>query len=85
MEQEAEPGRGPSPAEDLQPAALLYQASRSQNLPAMAEALAHGADVNTANEADGGKTPLIQAVVSVSPRLSCARCALLCLSSGLRL
>lgn len=32
----------------------------------MAEALAHGADVNLVNEEDEGKTPLIQAVIGVS-------------------
>lgn len=52
---------------DLRPGALLYRAARSQNLPVMAEALAHGADVNMANSEDGGRTPLIQAVVGVSP------------------
>lgn len=31
----------------------------------MAEALAHGADVNCANDEDEGKTPLMQAVVGV--------------------
>ncbi|CAF91605.1 unnamed protein product, partial [Tetraodon nigroviridis] len=51
---------------DLQPGALLHRASRNQNLAAMAEALAHGADVNSADHADGGKTPLIQAVVGGS-------------------
>lgn len=32
----------------------------------MAEALAHGADVNLVNDEDEGKTPLIQAVMGVS-------------------
>lgn len=74
-EQEAELEAEPEPeaARDLQPGALLYRASKSQNLPVMAEALAHGADVNTTDHADGGRTPLIQAVVGVSARLSRAR------------
>lgn len=69
-EQEAEPDM--SDPEDVRdhPGALLFQASQNQNLPAMAAALAHGADVNAADTADGGRTPLIQAVVGVSPRLS---------------
>lgn len=70
---EAEPDT--SDPEDVrdQPGALLFQASQIQNLPAMAAALAHGADVNATNAANGGRTPLIQAVVGVSPRLSCTR------------
>lgn len=32
----------------------------------MAEALAHGADVNSVNEENEGKSPLIQAVIGVS-------------------
>lgn len=51
---------------DLHPGALLYKASKARNLPVMAEALAHGADVNLVNEEDEGKTPLIQAVIGVS-------------------
>lgn len=51
---------------DLHPGALLYKASKARNLPVMAAALAHGADVNLVNEEDEGKTPLIQAVIGVS-------------------
>lgn len=70
-ELEAEPDTSdPEDGRDLHPGVLLYKASRSQNLPVMAEALAHGADVNMVNDEDEGKTPLIQAVVGVSPHLS---------------
>ncbi|XP_030819718.1 arf-GAP with coiled-coil, ANK repeat and PH domain-containing protein 3 isoform X1 [Camarhynchus parvulus] len=41
---------------------VLSRAARSRNLPLLAAALAHGADVNWANEEDEGKTPLMQAV-----------------------
>lgn len=74
-EAEAEPEAEPEasdpedPVRDLHPGALLYKASRGQNLPSMAAALAHGADVNMVNDQDDGKTPLIQAVVGVRPRL----------------
>uniref|UniRef100_A0A669C589 Arf-GAP with coiled-coil, ANK repeat and PH domain-containing protein n=1 Tax=Oreochromis niloticus TaxID=8128 RepID=A0A669C589_ORENI len=51
---------------DLHPGALLYKASKARNLPVMAAALAHGADVNLVNEEDEGKTPLIQAVIGGS-------------------
>ncbi|KAJ3586464.1 hypothetical protein NHX12_012862, partial [Muraenolepis orangiensis] len=56
----------PSDAEDareLHPGALLYRASRARNLPVMAEALAHGADVSAVSGEDEGKTALIQAVM----------------------
>ncbi|XP_028849834.1 arf-GAP with coiled-coil, ANK repeat and PH domain-containing protein 3-like isoform X4 [Denticeps clupeoides] len=56
----------PEDARDLDPGALLYKASRARNLPVMAEALAHGADVNAANDGDEGKGPLIQAVIGGS-------------------
>lgn len=70
-ELEAEPDTSdPEDVRDLHPGVLLYKASKSQNLPLMAEALAHGADVNKAHGEDEGKTPLIQAVVGVRPRLS---------------
>lgn len=55
----------PEDFRDLHPGALLYKASKARNLPVMAEALAHGADVNCANDEDEGKTPLMQAVVGV--------------------
>lgn len=51
---------------ELHPTVLLYKASKARNLPVMAEALAHGADVNSINEEDEGKSPLIQAVTGVS-------------------
>ncbi|XP_038642944.1 arf-GAP with coiled-coil, ANK repeat and PH domain-containing protein 1 isoform X2 [Scyliorhinus canicula] len=47
---------------DLHPGALLYRAAALQNLPVMADALAHGANVNWVNASDENKTPLIQAV-----------------------
>ncbi|KAJ0036320.1 hypothetical protein NQD34_004997 [Periophthalmus magnuspinnatus] len=50
----------------LHPGTLLYKASRARNLPVMAEALAHGADVNMSLEEEEGKTPLIQAVIGGS-------------------
>ncbi|KAG5835499.1 hypothetical protein ANANG_G00244660 [Anguilla anguilla] len=56
----------PEDLRDLHPGALLYKASRARNLPVMAEALAHGADVNLASEEDEGKSPLIQAVMGGS-------------------
>ncbi|XP_035501441.2 arf-GAP with coiled-coil, ANK repeat and PH domain-containing protein 3 isoform X1 [Scophthalmus maximus] len=66
-ELEAEPETSdPEDIRDLHPGALLYKASKARNLPVMAEALAHGADVNSANDEDEGKTPLIQAVVGGS-------------------
>ena len=69
MEAELEAEPETSDLEDLRelhPGALLYRASRARNLPVMAEALAHGADVNAASGEDEGKTPLIQAVTGVS-------------------
>uniref|UniRef100_A0A8C5E6A5 Arf-GAP with coiled-coil, ANK repeat and PH domain-containing protein n=1 Tax=Gouania willdenowi TaxID=441366 RepID=A0A8C5E6A5_GOUWI len=56
----------PEDVRDLHPGALLYKASKARNLPVMAEALAHGADVNSANDDEEGKTPLIQAVIGGS-------------------
>lgn len=61
IEQEA----GSDPEEPLPPGALLYRSSRLHNLPLMAEALAHGADVRSASHEEEGKTPLIQAVAGV--------------------
>uniref|UniRef100_A0A9J8DLX4 Arf-GAP with coiled-coil, ANK repeat and PH domain-containing protein n=1 Tax=Cyprinus carpio carpio TaxID=630221 RepID=A0A9J8DLX4_CYPCA len=40
--------------------------SCARNLPVMAEALAHGAEVNSVNEEDEGKSPLIKAVIGGS-------------------
>uniref|UniRef100_A0AAQ4PN73 Arf-GAP with coiled-coil, ANK repeat and PH domain-containing protein n=1 Tax=Gasterosteus aculeatus aculeatus TaxID=481459 RepID=A0AAQ4PN73_GASAC len=51
--------------EELHPGALLHRSARLHNLPLMAEALAHGADIHAANEEEG-KTPLIQAVAGGS-------------------
>ncbi|KAG9339255.1 hypothetical protein JZ751_023952 [Albula glossodonta] len=53
----------PEDPRELHPGALLYKASRARNLPIMAEALAHGADVNAVSEEDESKSPLIQAVI----------------------
>ncbi|KAM4563728.1 arf-GAP with coiled-coil, ANK repeat and PH domain-containing protein 3-like isoform 2-T2 [Odontesthes bonariensis] len=66
-ELEAEPETlDPEDVRELHPGALLYKASKARNLPAMAEALAHGADVNSVKDDDEGKTPLIQAVIGGS-------------------
>lgn len=51
---------------ELHPSELLHKSSQARNLPVMAEALAHGADVNSINEENEGKSPLIQAVTGVS-------------------
>ncbi|XP_058266222.1 arf-GAP with coiled-coil, ANK repeat and PH domain-containing protein 3 isoform X2 [Hemibagrus wyckioides] len=56
----------PEDVRELHPGALLYKACQARNLPVMAEALAHGADVNSVNEEDEGKSPLIQAVIGGS-------------------
>nr|XP_042703694.1 arf-GAP with coiled-coil, ANK repeat and PH domain-containing protein 1 [Chrysemys picta bellii] len=64
-----EPGEAGSPPEDLRslhPGALLYWAAGHQNLPTMADALAHGADVNWVNTAEDSRTPLLQAVAANS-------------------
>lgn len=50
----------------LNPGLQLYRASYEKNLPKMAEALAHGADVNWANSDEHQATPLIQAVLGGS-------------------
>lgn len=49
----------------LNPGLQLYRASYEKNLPKMAEALAHGADVNWANSDEDQATALIQAVLGV--------------------
>uniref|UniRef100_A0A7N8XPM8 Arf-GAP with coiled-coil, ANK repeat and PH domain-containing protein n=1 Tax=Mastacembelus armatus TaxID=205130 RepID=A0A7N8XPM8_9TELE len=46
----------------LHPGALLYRSAALQNFPVMADALAHGADVNWVNTTEDSSTPLIQAV-----------------------
>ncbi|XP_060275288.1 arf-GAP with coiled-coil, ANK repeat and PH domain-containing protein 2 isoform X7 [Ovis aries] len=48
------------------PGLQLYRASYEKNLPKMAEALAHGADVNWSNSEENKATPLIQAVLGGS-------------------
>ncbi|XP_074046685.1 arf-GAP with coiled-coil, ANK repeat and PH domain-containing protein 2 isoform X2 [Macrotis lagotis] len=50
----------------LHPGLQLYRASYEKRLPDMAEALAHGADVNWANPEENKATPLIQAVLGGS-------------------
>lgn len=50
---------------ELHPGLLVYKAAQARNLPLMAEALAHGAEVNWVNDEDENKTPLIQAVMGV--------------------
>ncbi|KAM7377283.1 hypothetical protein PAMA_013873 [Pampus argenteus] len=55
------------PEEDLSglhPGALLYRSAALQNFPIMADALAHGADVNWVNVTEESSTPLIQAVTA---------------------
>ncbi|KFP98603.1 Arf-GAP with coiled-coil, ANK repeat and PH domain-containing protein 3, partial [Haliaeetus albicilla] len=51
---------------ELHPGLLIYKAAQARNLPLMAEALAHGAEINWVNDEDENKTPLIQAVKGVS-------------------
>ncbi|XP_075427225.1 arf-GAP with coiled-coil, ANK repeat and PH domain-containing protein 2 isoform X2 [Ascaphus truei] len=46
----------------LPPGPQLYKAAYEKNLPGMAEALAHGAEVNWVNTKEKNATPLIQAV-----------------------
>ncbi|KAK2711039.1 hypothetical protein QYM36_012268 [Artemia franciscana] len=50
----------------LSPEMILYKASRAHNIPVMALAIALGADKNWINEEDKQRTPLHQAVISVS-------------------
>lgn len=54
----------------LHPGALLYRSAALQNFPVMADALAHGADVNWVNVAEESSTPLIQAVSAVRTALN---------------
>lgn len=61
----------PEPPSDdlgsLHPGALLFRAAgHPPSLPTMADALAHGADVNWVNAARENATPLIQATAAVS-------------------
>lgn len=53
---------------ELHPGLLAHRAARTRDLPALAAALAHGAEVNWADSEDEGKTPLVQAVLGVSGR-----------------
>ncbi|XP_046563022.1 arf-GAP with coiled-coil, ANK repeat and PH domain-containing protein 2-like isoform X5 [Haliotis rubra] len=46
----------------LDPNLLLYKAAEARNLPVMAEALAHGADINWVNKDDEMKSPIFKAV-----------------------
>lgn len=48
----------------LHPGALLYRSAALQHFPVMADALAHGADVNWVNVVEHSSTPLIQAVTA---------------------
>uniref|UniRef100_A0A674NWT3 Arf-GAP with coiled-coil, ANK repeat and PH domain-containing protein n=1 Tax=Takifugu rubripes TaxID=31033 RepID=A0A674NWT3_TAKRU len=66
VEIEQEVPSDPEDPRELHPGALLHRASRLHNLPLMAEALAHGADIHAASEEEEGKTPLIQAVMGGS-------------------
>nr|XP_008123193.1 PREDICTED: arf-GAP with coiled-coil, ANK repeat and PH domain-containing protein 1-like [Anolis carolinensis] len=65
------PGGSASPSlenlQSLHPGALLFRAAAAPpSLPTMADALAHGADVNWVNVAQESRTPLLQAVEAVS-------------------
>ncbi|XP_053574424.1 arf-GAP with coiled-coil, ANK repeat and PH domain-containing protein 1 isoform X2 [Bombina bombina] len=51
---------------NLHPGALLYRAVEHRYLPTMADALAHGADVNWVRTEEDDRTPLIRAVLSDS-------------------
>nr|XP_044625359.1 arf-GAP with coiled-coil, ANK repeat and PH domain-containing protein 3 isoform X9 [Equus asinus] len=51
---------------ELHPGLLAHRAARTCDLPALAAALAHGAEVNWADSEDEGKTPLVQAVLGGS-------------------
>uniref|UniRef100_A0A3Q3MBH2 Arf-GAP with coiled-coil, ANK repeat and PH domain-containing protein n=1 Tax=Labrus bergylta TaxID=56723 RepID=A0A3Q3MBH2_9LABR len=66
VEIEQEVHSDPEDPRELHPGALLHRSSRLHNLPLMAEALAHGADVHAPTEEEEGKTPLIQAVIGGS-------------------
>ncbi|XP_060055822.1 arf-GAP with coiled-coil, ANK repeat and PH domain-containing protein 3 isoform X4 [Erinaceus europaeus] len=57
---------GPADVRELHPGLLAHRAARTRDLPALAAALAHGAEVNWADTDDEGKTPLVQAVLGGS-------------------
>ncbi|XP_051982734.1 arf-GAP with coiled-coil, ANK repeat and PH domain-containing protein 1 [Xyrauchen texanus] len=50
----------------LHPGALLYRSAAMRHFPLMADALAHGADVNWVNVTEDSRTPLIQAAMANS-------------------
>ncbi|XP_075794430.1 arf-GAP with coiled-coil, ANK repeat and PH domain-containing protein 2 isoform X5 [Pelodiscus sinensis] len=56
----------PRDSTQLRPGLQLYRAAYKKNLPDMAEALAHGAEVNWVNAEENKATPLIQAVLGGS-------------------
>lgn len=60
----------------LHPGALLYRSAALQNFPLMADALAHGADVNWVNPSEESSTPMIQAVLVVSSAVFLSNTAL---------
>ncbi|KAG8505517.1 Arf-GAP with coiled-coil, ANK repeat and PH domain-containing protein 3 [Galemys pyrenaicus] len=62
----AEEAWAPADVRELHPGLLAHRAARARDLPALAAALAHGAEVNWANAEDEGKTPLVQAVLGGS-------------------
>lgn len=64
---------------NLHPGALLYRAAEHRYLPTMADALAHGADVNWVHSEEDGRSPLIQAVLSVRPPHVCLHLNVYCL------
>lgn len=51
---------------EYSPGLQLYWAAFARSLPDMAEALAHGAEVNWVNTEDDKRTPLMMAVQGVS-------------------
>lgn len=55
---------------EYSPGLQLYWASFARSLPDMAEALAHGAEVNWVNTEDDKRTPLMMAVQGVSTDIS---------------
>lgn len=73
VEIEQEVPSDPEDPRELHPGALLHRASRLHNLPLMAEALAHGADIHAASEEEEGRTPLIQAVMGVRQPGRCTK------------
>lgn len=54
-----------SEPKEYSPGLQLYWASCARSLPDMAQALAHGAEVNWINAEDDKRTPLIMAVQGV--------------------